>query len=89
VTVYGGDGRQYSDDKKLEWFHETRNHPAKVKCIRDNPPMKGFGRQLKIGDIVEIHGTICDGFGFQVTVPSECAFYDYTAFEPADDFFNK
>jgi hypothetical protein len=51
--------------------------------------MYGFGKVLHIGDIVTIKGTVCNDAGrFDVAVPAECAFYDYTAFEPTDEFFN-
>ena len=88
MTIYSNDGFYASNNRKLELFHHTRDNPQKVKCIKDNPRMRGFGRSLKCGDIVTIDGTTSSGVGFEVSVPSECAFYDYTAFEPLDDFFN-
>jgi len=27
---------------------------AQAKCIKDAPPMNGFGRKLKVGDIVKV-----------------------------------
>lgn len=89
MTVESCCGRYISDDQKLLQFHNTRGNPRDVVCIKDDPPMTGFGRQLKVGDRVEINGTVSRGDGFEVAVPSECAFYDYTYFDPADDFFNK
>ena len=78
-----------SDDRKLELFHNTRGNPRAVRCIKDNPQMTGFGRQLKIGDIVIINGTVANSISFEVSVPAECAFYEYEAFEPTDEFFNQ
>lgn len=86
--VYGSNG-QYSNDPVLAQFHETRNNPRKVVCIKDNPPMVGFGRKLSIGDEVVIEGTVCNELGFAVAVPAECAFYAYEYFKPGDNFFNK
>jgi len=88
MTIFSNDGLIFSNDRLLELFHNTRNNPKKVKCISDNPKMFGFGEELKSGDIVIIDGTIHAHFGFAVSVPEQCAFYDYTAFEPCDDFFN-
>ena len=81
MTIISNDGWYTSDDQKLITFHNTRDNPIKVRCIKDNPRMHGFGRKLKCGDIVEINGTIHNHLGFCVCVPSECAFYEYTAFE--------
>jgi hypothetical protein len=79
--IISNDGRFESDDPKLITFHGTRDSPRKVICVKDNPFMKGFGKTLKAGDVVEINGTIHEYFGFAVSVPAECAFYDYTHFE--------
>lgn len=48
---------------------------AKARCIKDNPPMHGFGRQLKTGDVVDV-SSVCWQGRFQVSVDAECAFYD-------------
>ena len=78
-----------SNDVLLERYHETRNNPKKVVCIEDNPPMVGFGKTLKVGDVIVIKGTIHNELGFCVSVPSECAFYEYSYFKPHDDFYNE
>ena len=88
MSIVSGDGLYSSDDRKLELFHLTRGNPKKVVCIKDDPAMEGFGRKIKKGDIVEINGTTHQYFGFAVAVSSECAFYDYTHFAPAEEFFN-
>ena len=68
--------------------HNTRGNPKPVRCIKSDPPMVGFGRSLQDGDIVTIDGTVHHEIGFAVSVPSECAFYAYDAFEPTGEFFN-
>ena len=88
MTITNCDNTMSSTDPKLEFFHKTKGNPRHVICVKDNPKMYGFGRILKIGDMVEIDGTVWNGF-FAISVPSECAFYDYTHFEPCDDFFNR
>jgi len=50
--------------------------------------MHGFGKPLEKGDVVTIEGTIYGEIGFAVSVPEQCAFYEYDAFEPTDNFFN-
>ena len=70
-----------STDPKLVKFHNTRDNPTKVICMKDNPPMIGFGKRLKKGDIVEIKGTTHNELWFCVSVPEECAFYSYRCFE--------
>lgn len=82
--IVSGDGRHRSDDAKLKLFHDSRSKPMKVRCLKDVPPMIGFGRTLKQGDIVEIEGTTHQTTGFCVAVPSECAFYDYEYFEEVE-----
>jgi len=48
---------------------------ARARCIVDDPPMKGFGRSLKAGDVVDVHGVCWDGIHFELAVRSETAFY--------------
>lgn len=56
---------------------------AEARCIKDNPPMTGFGRQLKVGDIVKVNGVTWAGTKYQLAVKEECAFYDLEEyFEP-------
>lgn len=89
-TVYSQDERFESNDLLLIFFNNTRGKPAKAVVVKDNPPMHGFGRRLKIGDEVEVSGIVCNEIGqFQVAVPSECAFYSYEYFKPADDAWNR
>lgn len=47
---------------------------TKARCIKDNPPMYGFGRQIKKGDVVETNGVTWRGH-YELSVPAECAFY--------------
>jgi len=82
-TVVSGNGQHRSNDPKLFAMHLTRNKPQQARVIKDDPPMHGFGKELKKDDIVTIEGTTyhppvgC----FCVSVPEECAFYDYNYFE--------
>ena len=49
---------------------------AKARCIKDNPPMLGFGQPLKVGDVVDV-GSVCwSGTRYQLAVEVQCAFYD-------------
>ena len=89
MSVQSNDGMATSDDRTLELFHNTRGNPRAVRCIKSDPPMVGFGRKLKRGDIVTIDGTVHHEIGFAISVPSECAFYAYDYFEPTDEFFNE
>ena len=70
-----------SGDPKLIAFHNTRNNAKTIICIKDNPPMHGFGKSLKKGDKIEIKGTVHNHLGFCVCVPSECAMYAYNYFD--------
>ena len=78
--IYSIDGHN-SNDPKLLAFHNTRDNIQTVICIKDNPPMHGFGKKLQKGDMVEIQGTTHNQLGFCICVPSECAFYAYDYFE--------
>lgn len=71
-----------SCDPLLEALHDTRNAPRRCRIVRDDPFMHGFGRALKVGDVVLVKGTVeIPGGRFGVAVESECAFYDYSHFE--------
>ena len=63
---------------KVDNWERLYQPDAKVRCIKDNPPMRGFGRALKVGDVVELKAlsglTYCEG-RYEVPVSSECAFY--------------
>jgi len=83
-SIFSNDGIWESNDPKLIAFHNSRDSPIQVRCIKDNSRSYGFGKQLKIGDIITINGTIHNYLGFYVCVPSECAFYEYNAFEIVD-----
>lgn len=48
---------------------------ARAKCTKDNPPMHGFGRALKAGDVVDVHGVTWRG-KYEISVRAECAFYE-------------
>lgn len=61
---------------------------ARAKCIKDDPPMYGFGRSLKIGDIVNVQG-VCWRGKYEISVAAECAFYElegyFEVMFPTDD----
>ena len=48
---------------------------ARAKCIKDDPPMYGFGRGLKSGDVVEVDA-VCWRGKYEISVKAECAFYE-------------
>lgn len=48
---------------------------ARAICIKDDPPMYGFGRQIKTGDTVDVD-SVCWRGKYQISVKAECAFYD-------------
>lgn len=48
---------------------------ARAKCIKDDPPMTGFGRRLKNGDIVDVQ-SVCWRGKYEISVAAECAFYE-------------
>lgn len=60
------------DEKYLPFWTEG----TKARCVKDNPPMHGFGRQLKVGDVVTVNGVCWSGLRYQLAVPAETAFYD-------------
>ena len=49
---------------------------ALARCIKDNPPMHGFGQPIKAGDIVKVDGVCWSGTHYQLSVREQCAFYD-------------
>lgn len=56
---------------------------ATAKCIKDDPPMYGFGRPLKAGEIVNVDSVCWSGTRYQIGVSDQCAFYDLEGyFEP-------
>ncbi len=80
--IFSNDLRLAKDDPILEIFHNSRETPISAVVVKDNPPMHGFGKELKIGDIVIVKGTVSRGDKFQVSIPAQCAFYDYEYFKP-------
>lgn len=60
---------------KVENWRRLYDPNAQARCIKDNPPMHGFGRQLKVGDVVNVKG-ICWRNKYELSVPEECAFYE-------------
>jgi hypothetical protein len=48
---------------------------ARAKCIKDMPPMHGFGRTLKMGDVVDVQ-SVCWRGKYEIAVAEECAFYE-------------
>lgn len=59
----------------LGW-HVLYQPGARARCIKDNPPMKGFGRSLQVGDVVNVD-SVCwsDGGYYEIGVKEHCAFY--------------
>ena len=56
-------------------YHPFWTEGTKARCVKDDPPMHGFGRPLKAGDVVPVKGVCWNGSYYQLSVPSECAFY--------------
>ena len=48
---------------------------ARAKCIKDAPPMYGFGRELHAGDIVNVQ-SVCWRGKYEIAVAEDCAFYE-------------
>lgn len=61
--------------KVTDW-HALYEPNAEARCIKDNPPMLGFGRQIKTGEIVKVDSVCWSGTKYQIGVHPECAFYD-------------
>ena len=60
---------------------------ARAKCIKDNPPMYGFGSAIRAGEIVEVRSVCWSGTKYQISVDAQCAFYDLEGyFEPVIEF---
>lgn len=49
---------------------------ALARCIKDNPPMNGFGKPIKAGDIVKVDSVCWSGWKYEIGVRDECAFYE-------------
>lgn len=68
------DAEQLPIPKVLGW--QALYEPgAQAKCIKDNPPMYGFGRNLKVGDVVAVQ-SVCWRGKYEIAVAAECAFYE-------------
>jgi len=48
---------------------------ARAEVIKDDPPMCGFGRSLKVGDVVDVTSVTWRG-KYELGVREECAFYE-------------
>ena len=48
---------------------------SRALCVKDDPPMRGFGKSFKMGDEVVVEGVIFDSI-YRLSIPSECAFYE-------------
>lgn len=56
---------------------------AIARVIRDNPPMYGFGRDLKKGETVIVKSVVWRGCKYELCIPAEYAFYEMIGcFEP-------
>lgn len=63
-------------EPKLDNWQRLYQPNAKAKCVKDDPPMKGFGRQIKAGEVLDV-GSVCWENGkYTIGVSKECAFYD-------------
>ena len=60
---------------QIDNWQQLYKEGAQARCIKDDPPMKGFGRALKIGDVVDVQ-SVCYEYKYQISVEAECAFYD-------------
>lgn len=60
---------------KLLGWQALYESGARAKCIKDNPPMHGFGRSLKAGDVVDVK-SVCWRGKYEISVEAECAFYE-------------
>lgn len=55
-----------------------------ARCIKDDPPRRhvGLGRNLKVGDVIEINGVVFSIY-YELAAPKECSFYQMEGyFEP-------
>jgi hypothetical protein len=68
-------------------LHALHSHRGMAKVVRDVKCVRGFGRDLKAGEIVVVGGTTWDSCSgnYTVSVDAECGFYDYKAFEPISE----
>ena len=61
---------------KVENWQALYEPGAKARCIKDDPPMHGFGRPIRAGDVVNVDGVCWSGTKYQIAVREQCAFYD-------------
>ena len=62
------------EPKVLGW-QALYEENARARCVKDDPPMVGFGRALKNGDVVDVHN-VCWRGKYEIAVAAECAFYE-------------
>lgn len=61
---------------RIDNWRDLYKPGASVRCIKSDPPMKGFGKPLKAGDVVAVHSVCWSGIHYQIGVRDQCAFYD-------------
>ena len=66
--------QQLPEPNALGW-QALYEEGARARCIKDNPPMHGFGRSLKSGDVVDVK-SLCWRGKYEIAVSTECAFYE-------------
>lgn len=60
---------------RVENWNRLYEPGARAKCVKDSPPMYGFGRAVKAGDVVNVHGVCWRDGRYEIAVREECAFY--------------
>lgn len=65
---------EYLPNPQIDNWERLYQDGARAECIKDDPPMHGFGRALKVGDVVDVYG-VCWNEHYQIAVRAECAFY--------------
>ena len=74
---------EYLPPPRVENWQALYEPGAQAKCIKDNPPMHGFGKPIKAGDVVAVDSVCWSGVRYQIGVKEQCAFYDLDGyFEP-------
>lgn len=59
----------------FDGWQKLYDEGARVRCVRDHPPMIGFGKPLHVGDVVAVHSVCYRAGRYEVGVRDECAFY--------------
>lgn len=65
---------QLPEPRVLGWQALYENG-ARARCIKDKPPMYGFGKSLHKGDVVYVD-SVCWRGKYEIAVKAECAFYE-------------